>query len=81
MNNGQLPSKIIVCIDLKSFFASVSSVIRGLDPLKTKLTVVGDTKWLGFVVLVATPLSKKEGIVKINFLNWLTQKRDTYYHV
>ncbi|MED4169685.1 DNA polymerase thumb domain-containing protein [Priestia megaterium] len=62
MDYGQLPNRVIICIDMKSFFASVSSVIRGLDPLKTKLAVVGDIKRSGSVVLAATPLLKKEGI-------------------
>ncbi|MFL0475850.1 damage repair protein, partial [Priestia sp. 179-F W1.4 NHS] len=62
MNNGQLPSRVIICIDMKAFFASVSSVIRGLDSLKTRLAVVGDIKQSGSVVLAATPLLKKEGI-------------------
>lgn len=34
----------ILCVDLKSFFASVSCIEKGLDPLKTKLAVVSDTK-------------------------------------
>ncbi|MEH6887505.1 damage repair protein, partial [Priestia megaterium] len=55
MDDGQLPNKVIICIDMKAFYASVSSVIRGLTPLKTKLAVVGDTKRSGSVVLAATP--------------------------
>ena len=39
MDYGQLPNRVIICIDMKSFFASVSSVIRGLNPLKTRLAV------------------------------------------
>jgi DNA polymerase V len=62
MDYGQLPNRVIICINIKSFFASVSSVIRGLDPLKTKLAVVGDIRWSGSVVLAATLLLKKEGI-------------------
>jgi len=61
MDYGQLPNRVIICIDMKSFFASVSCVIRQFDPLKTKLAVVGDTKRSGSVVLTATPLLKKEG--------------------
>ncbi|MGF7071183.1 DNA polymerase V [Priestia megaterium] len=46
--------------DMKTFFASVSSAIRGLDSLKTRLAVVGDIKRSGSVVLGTTPLLKKE---------------------
>ncbi|MDI3090502.1 damage repair protein, partial [Priestia megaterium] len=62
MDYEHLPNRVIICIDMKAFFASVSCAIRRLDPLKTKLAVVGDTKRLGSVVLAATPLLKKEGI-------------------
>ncbi|MED5247587.1 hypothetical protein [Priestia sp. LL-8] len=44
MYYGHLSNRVIICIDMKWFFASVSSVIRGLDPLETRLAVVGDIK-------------------------------------
>jgi len=47
MEDEQLPNRVIICIDMKSFFTSVSSVIRGLNPLKTRLAVVGDIKRSG----------------------------------
>ncbi|WP_019244208.1 MULTISPECIES: Y-family DNA polymerase [Bacillus] len=56
------PNKLIFCVDLKSFFASVSCVILGLDPLKVKLAVVGDVTRDGSIVLAATPAFKKIGI-------------------
>ncbi|MGC9929368.1 hypothetical protein SJX94_00150 [Priestia aryabhattai] len=40
MDYGQLPDRVIICLDMKSFFALVSSFIWGLDPLKTRLAVV-----------------------------------------
>lgn len=49
-------------IDLKSFFASVSCVMHGLDPLTVKLVVVGSKDRQGSVVLAATPPLKKLGI-------------------
>ncbi|WP_193018636.1 Y-family DNA polymerase [Staphylococcus equorum] len=52
----------VLCIDLKSFFASVSCIRRGLDPMTTKLAVAGNTKRKGSVVLAATPPLKKMGI-------------------
>jgi len=33
-----------VCIDLKSFYASVECVARGLDPMATKLVVADPTR-------------------------------------
>ena len=43
----------------KKFFASVSCIEKGLDPLETKLAVVADTKRQGSVVLAATPKLKR----------------------
>lgn len=60
---SQLPRNKILCVDMKSFFASVEAVDRGLDPLKTCLAVVGDKTRAGAVVLAASPaLKKKYGI-------------------
>lgn len=61
-NHTQQRARTIFCIDLKSFFASVSSIMRGLDPLTVKLAVVGNTEQRGSVVLAATPKLKKLGI-------------------
>ncbi|PEP87417.1 DinB/UmuC family translesion DNA polymerase, partial [Bacillus pseudomycoides] len=55
-------SRMIFCIDLCSFFASCACVMRGLDPLKVKLAVVGDVNRKGSIVLAATPELKKLGI-------------------
>src|SRR5699024_9468785 len=52
----------ILCIDLKSFYVSVSCVLYGLDPMSTKLAVVGNTIRQGSVVLAATPPLKEMGI-------------------
>ncbi|WP_458358840.1 Y-family DNA polymerase, partial [Staphylococcus pseudintermedius] len=57
-----LEDRDILCIDQKSFFASVSCIEKGLDPLTTKLAVVADTKRQGSVVLAATPSLKAMGI-------------------
>lgn len=60
---SQLPRNKILCVDMKSFFASIEAVDRGLDPLKTCLAVVGDKSRSGAVVLAASPaLKKKYGI-------------------
>ncbi|MCZ8495570.1 DNA polymerase thumb domain-containing protein [Priestia megaterium] len=78
MDDEQLPNRVIICIDMKSFFASVSSVIRGLDPLKTRLAVVGDIKRSGSVVLAATPLLKKEGIKTGSRLFDIPKRKDIH---
>ncbi|MEH6933527.1 hypothetical protein [Bacillus sp. JJ783] len=51
-----------LCLDLVSFFASVSCVKLGYDPLQTKLAVVSDTARPGSVVLAATKPLKLLGI-------------------
>src|SRR5690625_5028275 len=61
-NYNLCPHYDILCIDLKSFFASVSCRLKGLDPKTTKLAVVSDTKSNGAVVLAATSELKKIGI-------------------
>ncbi|MGE6313591.1 Y-family DNA polymerase [Bacillus cereus] len=56
------PNDTVFCLDLVSFFASVSCVKLGYDPLQTKLAVVSDTTRPGSVVLAATKPLKKLGI-------------------
>ncbi|PRT36939.1 Y-family DNA polymerase [Bacillus wiedmannii] len=55
-------NRMIFCIDLCSFFSSCACVMRGLDPLKVKLAVVGDVNRKGSIVLAATPELKKLGV-------------------
>lgn len=54
-----LPKHQVLCLDMKSFFASCECVRRGFDPEKTYLAVVGDLQRSGSVVLAATPLLKQ----------------------
>jgi len=51
-----------ICIDLKSFFASVECVERGLDPLNTNLVVADDSRTEKTICLAVTPALKKYGI-------------------
>lgn len=51
-----------LCIDLKSFYASVECVERGLDPLKTKLVVADAERGERTVCLAVTPALKKMGV-------------------
>ena len=50
----------ILCIDLKSFFASCECVARNLDPFTTPLVVASNNK--GAITLAVTPALKKYGI-------------------
>lgn len=49
---------------MKSFYASVSAVMLGLDPLTCHLAVVGNTDRQGSVVLAASPAMKKDFKIK-----------------
>lgn len=55
-------NKIYLCIDLKSFYASVECVERGLDPFQINLVVADPTRGGGAITLAATPAIKKLGI-------------------
>jgi len=60
MNNAMdLPKRIIMCIDARSFFATVTCLMNGFDPRLTKLAVVSNKEQQGSVVLSATSLLKK----------------------
>lgn len=74
----QCQQRDILCVDLKSFFASVSCILKNLDPLKTKLAVVADTKRQGSIVLAATPELKKLGIKTGSRLFEIPQRKDIY---
>ena len=52
----------IICIDLKSFYASVECVERGLDPFKTNLVVADPTRSKSTICLAITPAMKALGI-------------------
>lgn len=52
----------ILCIDLKSFFASVECVERKLDPFKVPLVVSDISHGEGAITLAITPYLKKMGV-------------------
>ena len=54
--------RIYACIDLKSFYASVECVERGLDPLITNLVVADSSRTDKTVCLAVTPSLKQYGI-------------------
>ncbi len=51
-----------ICIDLKSFYASVECVERGLDPMTTKLVVADMSRTEKTICLAITPAMKALGI-------------------
>lgn len=59
-----LPQHKILCVDMKSFYASCSAVMYGLDPLNCYLAVAGNLDRQGSVVLAASPRLKKEFGIK-----------------
>ncbi|MDZ5471108.1 UV damage repair protein UvrX (plasmid) [Bacillus sp. 31A1R] len=61
---SEMPQQTILCIDMKSFYASCSAVMLGLDPLECYLAVVGDKERQGSIVLAASPKMKKEFGIK-----------------
>ncbi|MBE5938861.1 MAG: DNA repair protein [Lachnospiraceae bacterium] len=54
--------KTYVCIDLKSFYASVECVERGLDPLSTNLVVADPDRTEKTICLAISPSMKALGI-------------------
>ena len=57
-----MPDKSYIAIDLKSFYASVECVERGLDPLTTNLVVADESRTAKTICLAATPALKSYGI-------------------
>ncbi|WP_203248783.1 Y-family DNA polymerase [Sporosarcina beigongshangi] len=55
-----LPDRKIVCLDMRSFYASCAAVIEGLDVTKTSIAVIGNKERKGGIVLAASPLLKKK---------------------
>lgn len=55
-------AKIYLAIDLKSFYASVECIERGLDPLTTNLVVADPSRTEKTICLAVSPSLKKYGI-------------------
>ena len=51
-----------LCIDLKSFYASVECADRGLDPFTTDLVVADPTRSANTICLAITPSMKAKGV-------------------
>ena len=54
--------RMYICIDLKSFYASVECVDRGLDPMTAKLVVADPDRTQKTICLAISPGMKKLGI-------------------
>lgn len=59
---SSVASKAYIAIDLKSFYASVECVDRGLDPLDTNLVVADPTRTEKTICLAVSPSLKSYGI-------------------
>ena len=51
-----------LCIDLKTFYASVECVERGLDPFNTNLVVADESRGKGTICLAVSPKMKMLGV-------------------
>lgn len=54
--------RVIMSIDLKSFFASCECVNRGLDPFSTPLVVADTSRGNGAMTLAITPYLRNKGV-------------------
>ena len=80
--------KVYACIDLKSFYASVECVERGLNPLDTNLVVADETRTDKTICLAVTPSLKAYGLSgrcrlfdakkKVNEVNYDRKKKNSY---
>ena len=59
-----LPDRKIVCLDMRSFYASCAAADEGLDVMTTPIAVIGNLEQRGSVVLAASPPMKKKFGVK-----------------
>ncbi|PPA71329.1 DNA polymerase thumb domain-containing protein [Jeotgalibacillus proteolyticus] len=55
-----MPKRQILCVDMRSFYASCTAVEKGQDPLTSRIAIVGDENQKGSVILAASPRLKKE---------------------
>lgn len=79
MDYSLYPRHDILCIDIRSFYASVEAVKLRLDPMKIMLAVVGDTSRSGSIVLAASPaLKSRYGISNVSRFFELPNDPDIY---
>ena len=81
--------KTYICIDLKSFYASVECVERGLNPLTTNLVVADVSRTEKTICLAVSPSLKKYGlsgrsrlyevVQKVKNINYDRLKKNRYH--
>lgn len=72
----------ILCIDLKSFYASVECAITGLDPFKTPLVVADKERGPGSIILAVSPYLRNKGVpsrLRISELQRLVPNEEIIY--
>lgn len=70
-----------ICIDLKSFYASVECVERGLDPMNTNLVVADESRTEKTICLAVTPSLKSYGIPgRARLFEVIQTVKDVNYH-
>ena len=57
-----MSEKVYIAIDLKSFYASVECMERGLDPMTTNLVVADKSRTEKTICLAVSPALKAYGI-------------------
>ena len=57
-----MKKRTYLCIDLKSFYASVECIERGLDPMTTNLVVADASRTQKTICLAVSPSLKRHGI-------------------
>ena len=57
-----MKERTYIAIDLKSFYASVECVERGLDPMTARLVVADPQRSRNTICLAVTPALKKLGV-------------------
>ena len=62
METSGMEKHIYIAVDLKSFYASVECVERGLDPLTTHLVVADESRTEKTICLAVSPSLKEYGI-------------------
>ncbi len=60
--NKSKENNIYFCIDLKTFFASVECIERGLDPFKANLVVADPSRGNGGICLAVSPAMRNLGV-------------------
>ena len=81
-------SKVYMCIDLKSFYASVECIERNLDPLDTNLLVADESRTDKTICLAVSPSLKSYGLggrcrlfeakQKVKEVNYQRRKNNNY---